>query len=325
MVEADKIVNIENLGEDWLNSAFSSFESLKKTITYLNEANSFDLYNNEEDLSLDQINNKQAIKETMVLLPLTYIMEKFLKAVILHYDVNGDHDRLTAVRDILNNVKMSSNVKGNFHNILLLTDYIATHIDSHFMNLFANVYVARREGYNGESERSNPLSHTWTPFDRIDFATDKYQNAFIDFRYLYEKKDRVDSVDLVKLMDYVSSIRDVAFYLVSRKKALDFFSQFKEFEKVCPNPDETFARNRELVDSDGIDLLYSIENNIAMYAPIVSRERDLPEESKEEQEYWEKKRSLCKEIKQIASKFKKEYKPEFTRKKNNQTENQDSY
>lgn len=302
MKEAEKIVNIDELGEDWLNNAFDSLEAIKKNITYLNESNSFNLYDNDEDLEIDKLNMKQAIKETVVVLPLTYTMEKFLKAVILYYDASNNQNRTTAVKDILNNVKMSSNIKGNFHNILLLTDYINTHIDTHFMNFLASVYVSRRKGYNGEASRSNPFSVDLGSPERIAYATDSFKNAFIDFRYLYEKNDKIESVDLVKLIDYVASIRDVAFYLIKRKYALDFFAQYDEFNKICVDPDKEFARNREYDDNDGVDLLLSIDNSVWLYAPILFKEMEIDYESE-----------VAEKIKEPIEKLENEYKPEFTK------------
>lgn len=313
MKEAEKIVNIDALGEDWLNNAFDSFEAIKKSVTYLNESNSFNLYDNDEDLEIDKLNMKQAIKETVVVLPLTYTMEKFLKAVILYYDASNKQNRTTAVKDILNNVKMSSNIKGNFHNILLLTDYINTHIDTHFMNFLASVYVSRRKGYNGETSRSNPFSREMGSHERIAYATDSFKNAFIDFRYLYEKNDKMESVDLVKLIDYVASIRDVAFYLTKRKYALDFFAQYDEFNKICVDPDKKFARNREYDDNDGVDLLLSIDNSVSLYAPRLFKAMEIDYESEVAEKFWDNKRTLCQKIKEPIKKLKNEYKPEFTK------------
>lgn len=323
MKEADKIVNIDNLGEDWLNNAFDSFEAIKKMITYLNETYSFDLYNNDEDLQIDKLNNKQAIKETMVVLPLTYTMEKFLKAVILSYDVNSNQNRLMAVKEILNNVKNSSNIKGNFHNILLLTDYINTNIDTHFKNFFANVYVSRRNGYNDELRRGSNVTSNLDDLERIDYATDSFKNAFIDFRYLYEKSDKIESVDLVKLMDYISSIRDVSFYLITRKRVLDCISQFEDFNRVCPNPDSLFARDREYKVSDGVDLLWSIKSSTLSCGGKMNALAE--QESWSEEKIYNIQDNIYELNTELGSliyrKLGHEYKPEFTRSKEENSRN----
>lgn len=313
MKETEKIVNIDALGEDWLNNAFDSFEAIKKSVTYLNESNSFNLYDNDEDLEIDKLNMKQAIKETVVVLPLTYTMEKFLKAVILYYDASNKQNRTTAVKDILNNVKMSSNIKGNFHNILLLTDYINTHIDTHFMNFLASVYVSRRKGYNGEAWRSSKFSIEMDSRERIAYATESFKNAFIDFRYLYEKTDKIESVDLIKLMDYVASIRDVAFYLIKRKGTLDFLTQYDVFNTICADPDNKFARNREYDDNDGVDLLFSIDDDVLLYALSLFEAMGVDYESEEAEKFWNNEMTLRQKIKEAIKKLKNEYKPEFTK------------
>lgn len=313
MIEADKVVTNIDLGEDWLNNANNSFEQIKKIITYLNESNSFDLYDNNEDLSLEALNNKQSIKETLVVLPLTYVMEKFLKSIILYNNMNETQNRATAVREILNNVKSSSSVQGNLHNAALLIDYINSSIDTHFINFFGNLYNSRRNGYNGEEARSNPISMGMLSKKRIEYATECFKNAFIEFRYLYEKNDQIESVDLVKLIDYVASIRDVAFYTIERLKSLSIFDKYGGIESVLDYDVSLFGRDHEYRSCDGVDILLDLREDTDYNLKKLYRKKSDKLSEDEKTEFSKDKNKILEDIFGIETMLNKEYKAEFTK------------
>lgn len=315
MKESDKVVTRNKLGEEWLNSALISFEATKQLISYLNNMYGFDLYDNEENLDLIDLNNKQSIKEANVVLPLTYDMEKFLKGVIIFNALNDNSSNFDSIKEILNNIRKNSNVRGNLHNVLLLTDYISTYIDTNYINYFGKLYISRRNGYDGEAARSNLLTVTMPATERIEHATEEFKNAFIEFRYLYENDERIGSVDLIKLVDYIASIRDASLYIIKRKQALNIINKYSNNIDL-----DDFANSfAKLNDSkhencDGIDLLKEVYDSSEKIFNRISSSIGLFLNKNKKDEFMIEKNIFLEDLSSFIDKLENEYKPEFSKK-----------
>lgn len=207
MIENDIKVSNEELAENWFNTASDSLEAIENTIDFLNKIYEFNLYDIKENLSSDKINLKTNIKYTNICTPLAYIAELFLKSIIISYMIFNDEfifSRENAVKMIMKQVRSQS--KTNGHNLTTLIEYINNNIDEYFKIDLARVYVEHRKHAISKTCRMEPIS-------RITLVNNLYENAFINARYLYETKDTLnESIDLVKLLDYVNTLRDCCFY-----------------------------------------------------------------------------------------------------------------
>lgn len=238
MREDEIVITDEGLPKKWFDDANIGLETIKKTIASYNKNGEYDFYNNNEDLSEDKAIEKQAIKEHNIVLPITYCIEKFIKSLVIKYNLNDNFNRNTGVKKILNNVKSLTTITGNFHNTAMYIEYLNS-IEPTFLNVLGRIYMSKREGYGHFTKRSNLYTTTMLPNERIKYTSELYQNAFIEYRYLYEKQESENLIDLVKLIDYAESIRDACLYfiikqecLIIARKLLNNNKEIEEFEET---------------------------------------------------------------------------------------------
>lgn len=225
MKEEEIVITESELHQKWYDDAFYSIEAVKHTIESLSKIYQMDFYNSNEEMSLDKIKQKQAIKESNIVLPLTYDIEKAIKSLVLAYSNIENPQRESYVRQILNDVKNNySTRRGNLHDTAMYIDYLNS-VDNTFIDVLAQLYMSRREGFGFLKSRSNPYTMRMEKNERIDYARDMYKNAFIDYRYQFEKQDSENSIDLVKLMDYTESIRDAVLFFLTKKHTMDFIKE----------------------------------------------------------------------------------------------------
>lgn len=222
MKENQIIITDKELPKKWLDDAIASIESTKSIIEMLIKTNQMDLYDNDEDLPELAIKNKQAIKEHNVILPLTYSIEKMIKALVLKLNDETPINRNERVMKILRDIKNASSIKGNFHDLMMYIEYINS-IDDTFIDILGRMYKSRREGYENYPNRSNKYTESLKPVERVKYASEMYRNAFINYRYQFEKQEQENTIDIVKLMDYAEAIRDTC---------LLFFMKYQIIEMI---------------------------------------------------------------------------------------------
>lgn len=273
MKEEEIVITESELHQKWYDDAFYSIEAVKHTIESLSKTCQMDFYNSNEEMSLDKIKQKQAIKESNIVLPLTYDIEKAIKSLVLAYSNIENPQRESYVRQILNDVKNNySTRRGNLHDTAMYIDYLNS-VDNTFIDVLAQLYMSRREGFGFLKSRSNPYTMRMEKNERIDYARDMYKNAFIDYRYQFEKQDSKNSIDLVKLMDYTESIRDAVLIFLTKKYTMDFIKEeikdddiYNYIRERC----DFYMKQQKRPYTDIKSLLDDIKDGIDDYFSLVS-------------------------------------------------------
>lgn len=223
MKENQIVVNDKDLSDKWFNDAVTSIETTKKIIELLINSNQIDLYDDNEELSKEKAEEKQAIKEHNIVLPLTYSIEKMIKSLVLKLNDEHPANRNTRVMKILNEVRDASQIKGSLHNLMIFIDYINS-IDDTFLDILGRMYMSRREGYGNYANRSHEYSQSMKMKERVTYANNMYREAFVKYRYLFEKQAKEDSIDLIKLIDYAESVRDACTLIYIKEEILNLLS-----------------------------------------------------------------------------------------------------
>ena len=276
MQENEIYIPNDELAKTWFKSALDSLEGIQKTIDFLNETYQFNLYDIEENLPYEKIILKTNIKYTNICTPLAYTAELFLKSIIISYSHNhneNNFNRENAVKTIMKNVRTQS--KSNGHNLTTLVEYINNNIDECFKIDLARIYVEHRKHLVSSTCGMQPIP-------RITLVNNLYENAFINARYLYETQENIkEPIDLVKLIDYVNTLRDCCFFQLLKTE----LSKIKNVKNYIQQYYNNTYKNNEIFRESNVSI---ITNNLLRYIQYQYRlaypNNDYPEHIKLELE-----------------------------------------
>lgn len=214
MREIEYKVSDYSLAKSWFDSSSICMEEIIKNITVLNDKYGFNLYNNDEDLEEEMLRKKITLKYDLILNSFVYQIEKLLKSFLITYMyVSNPNEfiRNLAIKNMNKVIRQSQN-SINSHDLLAMINYIDQNIDNNFVNYIANEYALIRDK---KPFMNNPYSIRSTSNfandeERIQAATQEYTQGFINFRYLFEKEDKLSfqPVDTEKIIEYGIAIRN---------------------------------------------------------------------------------------------------------------------